>query len=80
MAEVIEALIFDLLEWVAKGERSYEETFGAEYDAYCHRVRRGWPSARGVLQRQIRNGHCAGVNVRRWRKTTRPWPWLSRRT
>jgi protein-S-isoprenylcysteine O-methyltransferase Ste14 len=33
---------------------SYEEptlkrTFGAEYDAYCHRVRRWWPSARGVL-------------------------------
>jgi|GEM_PF-222805 len=29
MADVVEALIFDLLEWVAKGERSYEEVMEA---------------------------------------------------
>ena len=29
MADVVEALIYDLLEWVAKGERSYEEVMDA---------------------------------------------------
>ena len=29
MADVVEALIYDLLEWVAKGEKSYEEVIDA---------------------------------------------------
>jgi hypothetical protein len=29
MADVVEALIFDLLEWVASGERTYEEVMDA---------------------------------------------------
>jgi hypothetical protein len=29
MSGVVESLIFDLLEWVAKGERTYEEVMDA---------------------------------------------------
>jgi hypothetical protein len=55
---VVEALILDLLEWLAKRDRSYEEVM----DAW----RTSWPrlpvwedaNDRGLVMREEVNGHC----------------------
>jgi hypothetical protein len=52
MTEVVEALILDLLEWVAKGERSYEEVMDA-WRTSCPRLP-VWEDAndRGLVTRE----------------------------
>jgi DNA-binding PadR family transcriptional regulator len=52
MSEVVEALILDLLEWVAKGERSYEEVMDA-WRTSCPRLP-VWEDAndRGLVTRE----------------------------
>ena len=58
MTEVVEALILDLLEWVAKGERSYEEVMDA-WRTSCPRLP-VWEDAtdRGLIAREEVNGKC----------------------
>jgi hypothetical protein len=58
MSDVVEALILDLLEWVAKGERSYEEVMDA-WRTSCPRLP-VWEDAndRGLVIREQRKGRC----------------------
>ncbi len=53
---VVEALILDLLQWLAKGERSYEEVMDA-WRTSCPRLP-VWEDAndRGLVMRQESNG------------------------
>ena len=55
---VVEALILDLLEWVANGERSYEEVMDA-WRTSCPRLP-VWEDAndRGLVMRGEANGRC----------------------
>lgn len=55
---VVEALILDLLEWLANGERSYEEVMDA-WRTSCPRFP-VWEDAndRGLVMRQQANGRC----------------------
>jgi len=55
---VVEALILDLLEWVAKGERSYEEVMDA-WRTSCPRLP-VWEDAndRGLVMTEEANGRC----------------------
>jgi len=55
---VVEALILDLLEWVATGERSYEEVMGA-WRTSCPKLP-VWEDAndRGLVMREEVNGRC----------------------
>ncbi|MFZ0659126.1 MAG: hypothetical protein WBE78_03690 [Candidatus Binataceae bacterium] len=55
---VVEALILDLLEWVASGEKSYEEVMDA-WRTSCPRLP-VWEDAndRGLVMRQQANGRC----------------------
>ena len=55
---VAESLIFDLLEWVANGERSYEEVIDA-WRTSCPRFP-VWEDAndRGLVMREEVNGRC----------------------
>jgi len=55
---VVEALILDLLEWVAKRERSYEEVMDA-WRTSCPRLP-VWEDAndRGLVMREEANGGC----------------------
>ena len=57
MADVVEALIYDLLEWVAKGEKSYEEVMDA-WRTSCPRLAI-WEETndRGLVTREEVNGH-----------------------
>ncbi len=56
MDTVVEALIFDLLEWVAKRERTYEEVLDA-WRTSCPKLP-VWEDAndRGLLTKQEING------------------------
>jgi hypothetical protein len=56
VSDVVEALILDLLEWVAKGERSYEEVMNA-WRTSCPRLP-VWEDAndRGLIARQYKDG------------------------
>jgi hypothetical protein len=56
MADVVEALIFDLLEWVASGERTYEEVMDA-WRTSCPKLP-VWEDAndRGLITQQQTNG------------------------
>jgi hypothetical protein len=58
MSETVEALILDLLEWVAKGERSYEEVMDA-WRTSCPRLP-VWEEAndRGFVMHDQANGRC----------------------
>jgi D-3-phosphoglycerate dehydrogenase len=55
---VVETLILDLLEWVAKGERSYEEVMDA-WRTSCPRLP-VWEDAndRGLVMTEQANGRC----------------------
>ena len=55
---VVEALIFELLEWLAKRERSYEEVMDA-WRTSCPRLP-VWEDAndRGLIMREEVNGRC----------------------
>jgi D-3-phosphoglycerate dehydrogenase len=55
---VVEALILDLLEWLAKAERSYEEVMDA-WRTSCPRLP-VWEDAndRGLVTREEANGRC----------------------
>ena len=55
---VVEALIFDLLEWVAKRERTYEEVLDA-WRTSCPKLP-VWEDAndRGLVIRDELNGRC----------------------
>jgi hypothetical protein len=55
---VVEALILDLLEWVAEGERSYEEVMDA-WRTSCPRLP-VWEDAndRGLVMTEEANGRC----------------------
>src|ERR1700722_1903902 len=55
---VVEALILDLLEWVAKAERGYEEVMDA-WRTSCPRLP-VWEDAndRGLVMREEANGRC----------------------
>ncbi len=55
---VVEALILDLLEWVATGERSYEEVMDA-WRTSCPRLP-VWEDAndRGLVMKEEVNGRC----------------------
>ena len=56
---VVEALILDLLEWVTKRDRTYEEVMEA-WRTSCPRLP-VWEEAndRGLVVRENVNGHCA---------------------
>ena len=56
MADVVEALIYDLLEWVAKGEKSYEEVMDA-WRTSCPKLP-VWEDAndRGLIAQHQLNG------------------------
>lgn len=56
MADIVESLILDLLEWVALRERTYEETIGA-WRTSCPRLP-VWEDAndRGLIAAERRNG------------------------
>jgi len=56
MSDVVETLILDLLEWLAKGERSYEEVMDA-WRTSCPRLP-VWEDAndRGLVGRELRDG------------------------
>ncbi|MGD0962788.1 MAG: hypothetical protein ABSA57_02675 [Candidatus Acidiferrales bacterium] len=58
MSDVVEALILDLLEWVAAGERSYEEVMDA-WRTSCPRLP-VWEDAndRGLVARKLLDGRC----------------------
>jgi hypothetical protein len=55
---VVEGLILDLLEWLAKRDRSYEEVMDA-WRTSCPRLP-VWEDAndRGLVMRQERHGRC----------------------
>jgi hypothetical protein len=55
---VVEALILDLLEWLAKRDRSYEDAMGA-WRTSCPRLPI-WEEAndRGLVQTEEANGRC----------------------
>lgn len=55
---VVEALVLDLLEWLVKSERSYEEVMDA-WRTSCPRLP-VWEDAndRGLVTRQEVNGRC----------------------
>jgi len=55
---VVEALVLDLLEWLAKGERSYEEVMEA-WRTSCPKLP-VWEDAndRGLVAREDSNGRC----------------------
>ena len=55
---VVEALILDLLEWVTKRDRTYEEVMEA-WRTSCPRLP-VWEEAndRGLVVRENVNGHC----------------------
>jgi len=55
---VVEALILDLLEWVADGEKSYEEVMDA-WRTSCPRLP-VWEDAndRGLVMREQADGRC----------------------
>jgi hypothetical protein len=55
---VVEALILDLLEWVANGDRSYEEVMDA-WRTSCPRLP-VWEDAndRGLVMTEEANGRC----------------------
>ena len=55
---VVEALILDLLEWVAKGERSYEDVIDT-WRTSCPRLP-VWEDAndRGLVREEEANGRC----------------------
>ena len=56
MADVVEALIYDLLEWVATGEKSYEEVMDA-WRTSCPKLP-VWEDAndRGLITQEQVNG------------------------
>ena len=56
---VVDALILDLLEWLASRERSYEEVMDA-WRTSCPRLP-VWEDAtdRGLVSLELVNGHCA---------------------
>ncbi len=58
MIDAVESLILDLLEWVASGERSYEEVMDA-WRTSCPRLP-VWEDAndRGLVTREYVNGRC----------------------
>jgi len=58
MTDAVESLILDLLEWVANGERSYEEVMDA-WRTSCPRLP-VWEDAndRGLVTREHVNGRC----------------------
>jgi hypothetical protein len=58
MVDAVESLILDLLEWVASGERSYEEVMAA-WRTSCPRLP-VWEDAndRGLVTREYVNGSC----------------------
>jgi hypothetical protein len=62
MADVVEALIYDLLEWVAKGERSYDEVMDA-WRTSCPKLP-VWEDAndRGLITQEQVNG-CSIVRI-----------------
>jgi hypothetical protein len=58
MIDAVETLILDLLEWVANGERSYEEVMDA-WRTSCPRLP-VWEDAndRGLVAREYVDGRC----------------------
>jgi hypothetical protein len=58
MIDAVESLILDLLEWVASGERSYEEVMEA-WRTSCPRLP-VWEDSndRGLVTREYVNGRC----------------------
>jgi D-3-phosphoglycerate dehydrogenase / 2-oxoglutarate reductase len=58
MVDALESLILDLLEWVASGERSYEEVMEA-WRTSCPRLP-VWEDAndRGLVTREYVSGRC----------------------
>ena len=56
MSDAVETLILDLLEWVAKGEKSYEEVMNA-WRTSCPKLPI-WEDAndRGLVAKQYENG------------------------
>jgi hypothetical protein len=56
MIDTVESLVLDLLEWVASGERSYEEVMDA-WRTSCPRLP-VWEDAndRGLITREYANG------------------------
>ena len=56
VSDTVEALILDLLEWVAKGDRSYEEVMNA-WRTSCPKLP-VWEDAndRGFIAKQYENG------------------------
>ena len=58
MTDAVEPLILDLLEWVANGERSYDEVMDA-WRTSCPRLP-VWEDAndRGLVAREYVNGRC----------------------
>jgi hypothetical protein len=74
---VVDALILDLLEWLAARERSYEEVMEA-WRTSCPKLP-VWEDANdlGLVTREVINGHCVvGVSpsgrAALDRRTTRP--------
>ena len=60
---IVEALVLDLLEWVARGERSYDEVMDA-WRTSCPRLP-VWEDATdlGFIERHHEPGHRAQVSV-----------------
>ena len=58
MIDVVEALILDLLDWVSKGERTYEEVMEA-WRTSCPKLP-VWEDAheRGLITEEHLNGRC----------------------
>jgi hypothetical protein len=58
MPDAVESLIVDLLEWVANGDRSYEEVVDA-WRTSCPKLP-VWEDAndRGLVTREYVNGRC----------------------
>jgi hypothetical protein len=58
MIDLVEALILDLLEWVASSERSYEEVMDA-WRTSCPKLP-VWEDAneRGLITEEYLNGRC----------------------
>jgi hypothetical protein len=54
----VEALVLDLLEWLAARERSYDEVLDA-WRTSCPKLP-VWEDAndRGLVTREVRDGHC----------------------
>jgi len=55
---IVESLVLDLIEWVAKGDRSYEEVMDA-WRTSCPKLP-VWEEAndRGLVQTEVKNGRC----------------------